>query len=180
MTFDLDLYFQGQSAMTAKISHILWCPLYSIFSSGWILSIFATYDHHHKSVCSAQWLLTLTYIFKVIQPWVCNKTAKIWHILSCPLYSLYFSGWIIFIFDANDHWHERVCHMQWPLILTCVFNHDFVMKLLKYGTFYLVHYTTCTALNGFFSYLAQMIYSMRGCFGQNVFWPWGILRMQTF
>ena len=28
--------------------------------------------------------LTLTYIFKVIQLWLCNKTAKIWHIFSCP------------------------------------------------------------------------------------------------
>ena len=42
------------------------------------------------TVCLVQWPLTLTYIFKVIQPWVCNKTAKIWHILLCPLYSTHF------------------------------------------------------------------------------------------
>ena len=33
----------------------------------------------------------------------CNKTAKIWHILSCPLYSMYSSGWILSVFGTDDH-----------------------------------------------------------------------------
>ena len=72
------------------------CPLCNIYSSGWILSILATNDHYHERVCRTQWPLTLTYIFKVIRPWLRK---------SCPLCSVYSSGWIIFIFGTNDHYH---------------------------------------------------------------------------
>ena len=78
------------------------CPLCNIFSSGWILSILATNDHYHERVCRTQWPLTLTYIFKVIRPWL-RKSG--------PLCSVYSSGWIIFIFGANDHYHSRVCRV---------------------------------------------------------------------
>ena len=70
------------------------CPLCNIYSSGWILSILATNDHYHERVCRTQWPLTLTYIFKVIRPWLRK---------SCPLCSVYSSGWILFIFGTNDH-----------------------------------------------------------------------------
>ena len=59
------------------------CPLCNIYSSGWILSILATNDHYHERVCRTQWPLTLTYIFKVIRPWLRK---------SCPLCSVYSSG----------------------------------------------------------------------------------------
>ena len=72
------------------------CPLCNIYSSGWILSILATNDHYHERVCRTQWPLTLTYIFKVIRPWLRK---------SCPLCSVYSSGWILFIFGTNDHYH---------------------------------------------------------------------------
>ena len=72
------------------------CPLRNIYSSGWILSILATNDHYHKRVCRAQWPLTLTYIFKVIRPWLRK---------SCPLCSVYKSRWILFIFGTNYHYH---------------------------------------------------------------------------
>ena len=72
------------------------CPLCNIYSSGWILSILATNDHYHERVCRTQWPLTLTYIFKVIWPWLRE---------SCPLCSIYISGWILFIFRTNDHFH---------------------------------------------------------------------------
>ena len=68
------------------------CQLCNSYISGWILSIFGANDHWHEGVCSAQWPLTLTYTLRVVQPWICNKTTKIWHILSCPLYSMYSSG----------------------------------------------------------------------------------------
>ena len=74
----------------------LLCPLCNIYSSGWILSILATNDHYHERVCRTQWPLTLTYIFKVIWPWLRK---------SCPLCSVYSSGWILFIFSTNDHYH---------------------------------------------------------------------------
>ena len=69
MTFDLDLYLQGHSAMTLQktakiyIWHILSCPLYNTYSSRWILSILGTNDHWYERVCRAQWPLTLTYIW---------------------------------------------------------------------------------------------------------------------
>ena len=72
------------------------CPLCNIYSSGWILSILATNDHHHERVCRTLWPLTLIYIFKVIWPWLRK---------SCPLCSVYSSGWILFIFSTNDHYH---------------------------------------------------------------------------
>ena len=72
------------------------CPLYNIYSSGWILSILATNDHYYQRVRRTQWPLTLTYIFKVIWPWLRK---------SCPLYSVYSSGWILTIFGTNDHYH---------------------------------------------------------------------------
>ena len=72
------------------------CPLCNIYSSGWILSILGTNDHYHERVCRAPWPLTLTYIFKVIRPWLRK---------SCPLCSVNSSGKILFIFGTNDHYH---------------------------------------------------------------------------
>ena len=77
-------------------------PLYSTYTSGGILSIFGTYDHEHEMVWQEQWHLILTYIYKVIQPWLCNKTVKIWHILWCLLSSAYSSGWILPMLCKND------------------------------------------------------------------------------
>ena len=72
------------------------CPLCNIYSSGWILSILATNYHYHVRVCRTQWPLTLTYIFKVIWPWLRKP---------CPLCSIYSSQWILFIFGTNDHYY---------------------------------------------------------------------------
>ena len=51
-----------------------------------------------------QWPWTLTYIFKVPQPNLCNKTTKIWHTFLCLLYTKYSSRWILSIFGKSDHW----------------------------------------------------------------------------
>ena len=72
------------------------CPLCNIYSSGWILSILATNDHYHERVCRTQWPLTLTYIFKVIWPWL-------WK--SCPLCNVFSSRSIISMFATNNHYH---------------------------------------------------------------------------
>ena len=80
---------------SVRLSRLPW-PLCNIYSSEWILSILATNDHYHERVCRTQWPLTLTYIFKVIQPWLRK---------SCPLCSVYSSGWILFIFGTNEHYH---------------------------------------------------------------------------
>ena len=42
-------------------------------------------------------------IFKVIKPWLWNKTAKIWLILPCLLYNIYRYGLIISLFGITDH-----------------------------------------------------------------------------
>ena len=94
------------------------CPLCNIYSSGWILSILATNDHYHKRVCRTQWPLTLTYIVKVILPWLRK---------SCPLCSVYSSGWILFIFGTNDYYHKRVCR-----VLSFFFQN---LKILIFGKF---------------------------------------------
>ena len=72
------------------------CPLCIIYSYGWILFILGTNDHYHERVCRAPWPLTLTYIFKVIWPWLRK---------SCPLCSVYSSGWILSVLGTNDHYH---------------------------------------------------------------------------
>ena len=72
------------------------CPLCIIYSYWWILFIIGTNDHYHERVCRAPWPLTLTYIFKVIWPWLRK---------SCPLCSVYSSGWILPIFGTNDNYH---------------------------------------------------------------------------
>ena len=78
------------------------CLLCNIYSYEWILFILGTNDHYHKRVCSTPWPLTLTYIFKVIWPWLRK---------SCPLCSVYSSRWILFIFGTNDHYYYRVCRV---------------------------------------------------------------------
>ena len=78
------------------------CPLCNIYSSGWNLSILATNDHYQERVCLTQWPWTLTYIFKVIRPWLRK---------SCPLCSVYSSGWILFMYGTNDHYHWIMCRV---------------------------------------------------------------------
>ena len=73
-------------------------------------------------MCCIQGTLTLTDIFKVIQAWVCNKTAKIWYILPCPILIMYSSGLILSIFGTNHYQRERVCHVWRPLTLTYIFK----------------------------------------------------------
>ena len=48
-------------------------------------------SHHHSALT-----LTLTYIFKVIRPWL-------WK--SCPLCNVFSSWSIIYIFASNNHYH---------------------------------------------------------------------------
>ena len=66
----------------------------------------------------------------------------------------------------NDLW-------PWP-ISSRSFNHNFAIKLLKYGTSCCICSTACKVLDGFFPYLALMITSMRGCVECNDLWTWPI------
>ena len=111
-------------------------------------------------MCRIQWPLTLTYIFKVIRPWLRK---------SCPCRSIYSSEWIIFIFGTKK-----------LLLLEGVSRYDF-FRIWKFE--FLANFWNFSALtlkkkspvlDGFFSYLAQMITSIRGCVADNDLWPWPI------
>ena len=66
-----------------------------------------------------------------------------------------------------------MCNDVWPRpVSSRPFRHDFEIKLLKYGTSCRVCSTSCTVLDEFFPYLAQMITSMSGCIACNDLWPW--------
>ena len=94
------------------------CPLWSTYSSRWILSYYAQMITGIRGCVQQNDLLTFTYIFKFNQPCLCNRTVEIWHTLLCPLCITYNSGWILFIFGTNDHYHDRVCHVPWSLTLS--------------------------------------------------------------
>ena len=112
-------------------------------------------------MCHMWWPLTLTYIFKVIRPWL-------WK--SCPLCSVYSTGWILFIFSTNDRYYKRVCRVlrffseSANLIFWQILKKIWPCPWKKKST----------VLDGFFPCLAQMITSMRGCVAYNEFWPWPI------
>ena len=130
----------------------------NIYSYGWILFILGTNDHYHKRVCRAPWPLTLTYIFKVIRPWLRK---------SCPLCRVYSSGWILFIFGTKDHKGCVACYTFFQNLEIWTFG-----KFFKF--FGLDLEKKSTVLDGFFPYFAQVITSMRGCVAYNDLWPWPI------
>ena len=64
---------------TAQIWHFSSCPLCTSCSSLRIISILGTNVIHNERVCYVQRPLTLTYIFKVIWPRLCNEMIQLWH-----------------------------------------------------------------------------------------------------
>ena len=44
-----------------------------------------------------------------------NRTAKIWHILLCSLYSIYNSEWVPPIVNSNDHYHNTRSTQKSPV-----------------------------------------------------------------
>ena len=135
------------------------CPPCSIYSSGWwILCIFGTNDQQHMRVCCMWWPLTLTYIFKVVRPWL-RKSGQL-----CSVYS---SGWIIFIFgkkwSLEDVPRVMFFFRIWKFEFLAIVVHFFWLDLEKN-----------LVLDGFFLYLTQMITSMKGYVAYNDLWPWPI------
>ena len=106
------------------------------------------------------WPLTLTYIFKVIRPWLRK---------SCPLCSVYGSGWILFLFGTNDHYQLGVCRVL------RFFSESENLKFWQiFKNFRPWRCKKNTVLDGFFPYLEQMITSKWGCVAYNDLWPWPI------
>ena len=110
-------------------------------------------------VCRMCWPLTLTYICKVIRPWLRK---------SCLLCSVYSSGWIVCIFSTNYNYHKRV------FSLSRFFRIWKFKVLANFWNFSAFTWIFFTVLDGFFPYLAQMITSMRGCVAYYDLWPWPI------
>ena len=166
------------------------CPLCNIYSSGWILSILATNDHYHERVCRTQWPLTLTYIFKVIWPWLrkscplCSvyrsqvtffsesENLNFWQIFEifrhCPWKKIYSSRWILSI-SSKMITNMRGCVAYNDLWPWPIFSRSFSLDLENR-----VHSIASTVLDGFFPYLVQMITSMRRCVTCDDLWPWPV------
>ena len=108
-------------------------------------------------VCRMWWPLTLTFIFKVIRPWL----RKL-----CPLCSVYSFG-RLFLCLAQMITIIRKC------VACYVFFHN--REIWIFGKFCgLDLEKISTVLDGLFQYLAQMVISMRWCVGYNDLWPWPI------
>ena len=54
--------------------------------------------------------------------WKFQILANFWHSLALTLKKKNNSRWILSIFSTNDHYHERVCRIEWPLTLTYIFK----------------------------------------------------------
>ena len=109
---------------------------------------------------------TLTYIFKVIRPWLRK---------SCPLCSVYSSGWIRFNFLAQMIAIIRecvACYVFFQNLENWIFG-----KILK--IFGLDLDKKSIVRDGFFPCLAQMITGMRGCVVYSDLWPWPIPSRST-
>ena len=95
-----------------------------------------------------------------------DYAARISHIMWSMFYSTRSSGWVRPVIGINDHWHEKVCRVQWTLTLTNIFKIIrpwFAIKLPEYGTSCRLRSTACPVLDGFFPHFAYKIISMRRC-----------------
>ena len=136
------------------------CPLCNIYSSGWILSILATNDHYYERVCCTQWPLTLTYIFKVIWPWLRNRVRSV--------ASTVLDGFFLCLTQMITIIRGCVaCY-----IFFRIWKFEFLANFWNFSPLSLKKKST--VLDGFFPYLAQMITNMRGCVAYNALWPWPI------
>ena len=131
------------------------------------------------------WPLTLTYIFKVSQPWLRK---------SCLLCSVYSSGWILFFWHKWSLSIEGVLRVMFfsesanlnPYLaqlitnkIRCVEYNDLCPWSISSRSFglgleNLVHSVASTVLAGFFPYLVQIITSIRRCVACDDLWPWPI------
>ena len=107
------------------------------------------------------WPLTLTYIFKVVRPWL----RKL-----CPLCSVYSSGWILFFI-----WHK--CSLSIEGVSRVTFFSE--SENLNFWQIFEIFRPwpwkkKSTVLDRFFPYLAQIITSKRRCVAYNDLWPWPI------
>ena len=99
------------------------------------------------------WPLTLTYIFKVIGPWLENRVHSV-------------------MFSVLNRLFPYL-----PRIITTIRGSIIYKEILKFNffaNFSAFNLKKTTTLLAFFPYLAQIIISIRGCVTCNDLWPWPI------
>ena len=104
------------------------------------------------------WPLTLTYIFKVIWPWLRNRVRSVASKVLGGLF-LYLAQMITIISGCV------ACY-----IFSGIWKFDFLAFLKNISALTLKKKST--VLGGFFPYLGQMITCMRGCVAYDDLWPW--------
>ena len=130
------------------------CPPCSIYSSGWILSIFGTNDQYHERVCRMWWPF-FWQIFEIFWPWPWKKKSSVLNWFYPYLAQMITSKRRCVAY--NDLW-------PWPIS-----SRSFGLGLENR-----VRSVASTVLDGFFPYLIQMITSMRRCVACDDLWPWPI------
>ena len=112
------------------------------------------------SAFRTQWPLTLTYILKVIRPWLRNRVRSV--------ASTVLNG--LFLYLAH-----MITIIRWCVACNVSFQN---LQIWIFGIFFKIIgidlEKKSTVLDRFFPYLAQMITSMRGCVAYNDLWPWPI------
>ena len=107
------------------------------------------------------WPLTLTYIFKVIQPWLRKSCVRFVASTVLDQFFLYLAQMITII---------RGCVACYIFFRIWKLNFWQIFEIFRRWPWK----KKSTVLDGFFPYLAQMITSMRGCVAYNDPWPWPI------
>ena len=80
-------------------------------------------------------------IFKVIKLWIWNKTAKIWHILLCPLYSSSLASFSSFFWFQWHKWSLAYCswgqcsilHVCWVSKTTITTSSQWTPHIVPHG-----------------------------------------------
>ena len=136
------------------------CQPCSIYSSGWILSIFGTNDSSMRGcvACDDPWPWPIS--SRSFGPDLENRVRSV--------ASTVMDGFFLYL--AQIITNIRGCVACYPFFQN--------LEIWIFGKFKKISALTLkkksTVLNWFFSYLAQMITSMRGCVAYNDIWPWPI------
>ena len=150
--------------LSIRPSHIP-CLLCKSHNSGWILFILSMHNDLWPWPISSR-LFSLDFAIKLVKYGTTSVRST-----ACTVLVRFF----LFPFNAQMITSMKgcvACNDLWPwLIYSRSFSHYFAMKLLRYGTSCCIHFTSCTVLDEFFPYLAQMITGMRGSVACNDLLP---------
>ena len=153
------------------------CPLCNVFSFRSVISIFATNNHYHSRVCHLSGLYQNSKILLAFFPYLaeiiisirgCVASNDLWtwpifsrsfglDLESCPLCSVYSSGWIFSYLVQMINGMSRCVACDdlwtWPISSSSL-DLDFENR---------VRAVTFSVLDRLFPYLPQIITTIRGC-----------------